>query len=54
MNAALTSGVCLRTIDIHSLSESHPEWFEEDGIHPNNDGAKAIAEAVAEVIRQTK
>lgn len=54
MNASLTSGVFLRKIDVHSLSESHPEWFEADGIHPNNDGAKAIAEAVAEVIRQTK
>lgn len=38
-------------IDIHSLTEAHPEWFEADGIHPNKDGAKAIAEAVAEVIK---
>ena len=41
----------MRTIDIHSLSESHPEWFEADGIHPNNDGAKAIAEMVAAAIQ---
>lgn len=38
-------------IDIHSLTEAHPEWFAADGIHPNADGAKAIAEAVAEVIK---
>lgn len=38
-------------IDIHSLTEAHPEWFETDGIHPNADGAKAIAETVAEAIR---
>lgn len=33
-------------IDIHALSEQHPEWFEKDGIHPNNDGAAAIAQEV--------
>ncbi len=38
-------------IDIHSLTEAHPEWFEADGIHPNADGAKAIAEAVVEAIQ---
>lgn len=38
-------------IDIHSLTEAHPEWFEADGIHPNADGAKAIAQAVAEAIQ---
>ena len=38
-------------IDVHDLTEQHPEWFEKDGIHPNNDGAKAIAELVAEVIQ---
>lgn len=47
---ALTSGAVMELIDIHSLSEAHPEWFEADGIHPNNDGAKAMAEAVAEAI----
>jgi len=39
-------------IDIHSLTEAHPEWFEADGIHPNADGAKAIAEVVANVIKK--
>lgn len=41
----------MNIIDIHALSEKHPEWFEVDGIHPNNDGAKAIAELVAETIQ---
>ena len=38
-------------IDIHSLTEAHPEWFEVDGIHPNADGAKAIAQTVADMIK---
>ena len=42
----------VRLVDIHSITENHPEWFEADGIHPNNDGAKAIAEAVANAIMQ--
>lgn len=48
---AITSGFAMEVIDIHSLTEAHPEWFEVDGIHPNNDGARAIAETVAEVIK---
>lgn len=40
----------IEVIDVHALTEAHPEWFEADGIHPNNDGAKAIAEAVAQAI----
>ena len=47
---AVTSGFLMEVIDIHTLTEAHPEWFEADGIHPNNDGAKAIAEAVANAI----
>ena len=50
MYQALQSSYPPSIIDIHSLTEAHPEWFEADGIHPNNDGAKAIAEAVAEAI----
>lgn len=48
---AVLSEYNMKVIDIHSLTEKHPEWFETDGIHPNNDGAKAIAEAIAEVIQ---
>jgi len=39
-------------IDIHSLTTAHPEWFTKDGVHPNTQGAKAIAEAVAEAIQE--
>lgn len=42
----------IKIIDVHTLTEAHPEWFEKDGIHPNNDGAKAIAETVAEAIQK--
>lgn len=48
---AISSGFAIEVIDIHSLTEAHPEWFEVDGVHPNKDGAKAIAETVAEAIR---
>ena len=30
-------------IDIYELTLQHPEWFEKDYVHPNSDGAKAIA-----------
>lgn len=45
-----TSSVIMEFIDIHSLTEAHPEWFEADGIHPDNEGAKAIAETIADAI----
>jgi len=38
-------------IDVHSLTTAHPEWFTKDGVHPNTEGAKAIAELVAEAIK---
>ena len=38
-------------IDIHGLTSEHPEWFTKDGVHPSTEGAKAIAEAVAEAIK---
>ncbi len=47
----LTNGYRMNIIDIHSLTEAHPEWFAKDGVHPNNDGAKAIAEAVADALK---
>lgn len=37
-------------IDIHALTEQNPQWFAKDGVHPNNDGAAAIAQAVANAI----
>ncbi len=40
----------VKVLDIYALTEAHPEWFQRDGIHPNKDGAKAIAKLVAEAI----
>ena len=40
-------------VDIHKLTAGHPEWFEKDGVHPNKDGAKAIAGEVADAILKT-
>lgn len=37
-------------LDIHALTAAHPEWFVKDGVHPNNDGAAAIAQAVSQAI----
>ena len=37
-------------IDIHTLTKENPQWFEKDGVHPNNDGASGIAKAVYEAI----
>lgn len=38
-------------IDICTLTANHPEWFAKDGVHPSNDGAAAIAEAVYQAIK---
>lgn len=37
-------------LDIHALTAEHPEWFAKDGVHPGNEGAAAIAEAVRNAI----
>lgn len=39
-------------VDVHGLTEQNPEWFEKDGIHPNNAGARGIAKLVAEAIHE--
>ena len=33
-------------IDIHALTKQNPQWFAKDGVHPNKDGAAAIAQEV--------
>lgn len=38
-------------LDIHALTGQHPEWFEKDGVHPSNEGAAAIAQAVCDVLK---
>ena len=37
-------------LDIHALTAAHPEWFAGDGVHPNADGAAAIAAAVFDAL----
>ena len=37
-------------VDIYDITANHAEWFEKDGVHPSNDGARAIAEAIAKKI----
>ena len=37
-------------VDIYDLTRNHKEWFEADNVHPDADGANAIAEAVGNKI----
>ena len=39
-------------IDIFELTLANPQWFAKDGVHPNNDGAAAIAQAVYQAINE--
>ena len=36
----------LPVIDIYSFTEGHPEWFCRDGIYPNAEGSRKIAEYI--------
>ena len=38
-------------IDIHEVTASHPAFFLQDGVHPNELGAKAIARTVYEALK---
>ena len=40
-------------LDLFPILDGHPEWFF-DGIHPNADGAKVIAETVFHCIKEMK
>lgn len=33
-------------IDVYDITAGHSEWFEKDNVHPNADGANAIADAI--------
>ncbi|MBQ7858802.1 MAG: hypothetical protein IJ347_01535 [Faecalibacterium sp.] len=37
-------------VDIHTLTADHAEWFAKDGVHPDNTGAAAMAQAVCDVL----
>lgn len=54
INAAITDTANahhLTLIDIYSLTQNHPDWFLDDGIHLTNQGARAVAEKVAEAVK---
>lgn len=40
----------LPLIDIYTLTAEHAEWFKKDGVHPNADGAAALAQTVYDTI----
>ena len=37
-------------VDIHELTAQHSEWFEKDGVHPDNVGAAAIAQEIYHIL----
>lgn len=37
-------------VDVHHLTSGNPEWFEADNVHPDKNGARAIAELIAKKI----
>ena len=39
-------------IDLYAFTEEHPEWFP-DGVHPNAEGNKAIAEHIYQCMFET-
>ncbi|MBR2792409.1 MAG: hypothetical protein IKE12_07105, partial [Erysipelotrichaceae bacterium] len=41
----------LQVIDLYGHTSGHPEWFA-DGVHPNAEGNRAIAEYIAENIKE--
>ena len=38
-------------VDIYALTGENQQWFETDGVHPDNDGAAAIADAVYQAVK---
>lgn len=47
---ALERGLTL--IDIYAATEGHREYFGKDNVHPNNDGARLIADEVFKAINR--
>lgn len=57
-NIALAEGVAKYSnatlVDWNGASSTHPEWFWQDGIHLNPDGARVYANLIAQVIAQAQ
>lgn len=47
----LASELNLPLIDIHKATKDYPEFFPEDGVHPNAQGAAFIAQQVYEALK---
>lgn len=46
---ALASAKGVAKVDLESEFNGNPEWYEEDGLHPNSAGTEAVALAVADL-----
>ena len=44
----------LSVIDIHTVTASHPEFFNRDGIHPDKSGVQLIAQTVYDELMRRK
>lgn len=44
----------LEIIDINSFTADNSQWFEKDGIHPNKNGAAAIAKEISQHIQEVQ
>lgn len=47
----LAAGAGYPLLDMYALTADHPEWFLDDGVHPNAAGAAAMAQYIAENIK---
>lgn len=54
LHEAKTRHANVRVIDWYELAKNHAEWFYEDKIHPNNQGAEQFAEYLLDAITQMK
>lgn len=50
----LSSELGLELVDLQMLTDDRRSWFSADGVHPNADGAAAIADAVAAILAAEK
>lgn len=46
---ALASSQGVKLVDLEKEFKDNPQWYEEDGLHPNDAGTAAIALAVADL-----